>query len=211
MPETLKVHGPWKIAFTPGWGAPSNATFNKLISWTHSHRSGIKYFSGTGTYRRTIDLPHSYFGADKRVILHLGQVNDLAQVWVNGHDLGVLWHPPFRVDITSAIQPGHNVLRIAVTNTWQNRLIGDDQQPSDLQWGSPLRSAAHGYIGRPLIRFPSWVIHNAPRPSKKCYTFETWNFYRKDSRLHQSGLLGPVKLTVEAKLTVPMKKNEHGK
>ena len=206
LPATLKVHGPWKIAFTPGWGAPSTATFNKLISWTNSHQSGIKYFSGTGTYLRTIDIPNSYVGAGKRVILHLGRVNDLAQVWVNGHDLGVLWHPPFRMDITSAIQPGHNVLRIAVTNTWQNRLIGDDQQPSDLQWGSPLRAATYGYIGRPLVRFPGWVIHNAPQPSKKCYTFETWNFYRKDSRLHPSGLLGPVKLTVAATLTVPKPK-----
>ncbi|MGC8542287.1 MAG: glycosylhydrolase-like jelly roll fold domain-containing protein, partial [Phycisphaerae bacterium] len=183
LPPGFAVHGPWRLAFTPGWGAPAAATFAHLMSWTDSHQSGIKYFSGTGTYRRDIEMPRAYIGSGNRVILHLGQVNDMAHVWVNGHDFGVLWHAPFRVDVTSAIKAGRNVLQIAVTNTWQNRLIGDDQQPSDIKWQKP--------SGHPLARFPSWVIHNAPRPCKNCYTFETWNFYRKASKLHPSGLLGP--------------------
>ncbi|MGC8553704.1 MAG: glycosylhydrolase-like jelly roll fold domain-containing protein [Phycisphaerae bacterium] len=122
---------------------------------------------------------------------------------LNGHDFGVLWHAPFRVDVTSAIKAGRNVLQIAVTNTWQNRLIGDDQQPSDMQWGA-VRMAGNTYLGRPLVRFPSWVINDTPRPSKHRYTFETWDYYRKVSKLHPSGLLGPVQLTVAARVAIPM-------
>jgi hypothetical protein len=192
LPAAHSVAGPWRVAFTPHWGAPPHAVFSKLASWTTSQNTGIKYFSGTGIYRRTVWIPADYVGAGKRVMLNLGVLHSLAQVWVNGHDLGVLWHTPFRIDITSAIKPGVNRLRIAVTNTWANRLIGDLQQPSDLQWGRPTS------VGRPLVKFPKWVINGTPRPSSGRYTFETWNYYTKTSHLRPSGLSGPVTLTPEA-------------
>ena len=49
----------------------------------------------------------------------------MAEVRLNGVDLGVVWKPPFAVDITSAARLGRNVLVLQVTNTWRNRLIGD--------------------------------------------------------------------------------------
>lgn len=201
LPTPEAIAGPWQVSFTPGWGAPKHVVFTKLISWTASANTGIKYFSGTGVYRRTISIPAGFIGSQKRVILHLGSLHDLAQVWVNGHDLGVLWHAPFKIDITRAVKPGNNRIRIAVTNTWVNRLIGDQQHPSDLQWGSAW--GRDRGVGRPLVRFPAWVIHQTPRPSKHHYTFETWNYYTKKSRLHSSGLFGPVRLTAVARVPVP--------
>lgn len=201
LPPALPVHGAWKVAFTPGWGAPPETHLARLMSWTDSSNSGIKYFSGTGTYTKTIHLSNSFVGAGRRIILNLGQVNDMAHVWINGKDFGVLWHAPFTVDITSAVKAGLNNLRIEVTNTWQNRLIGDDQQPSDMQWGRPLWGWQT--VGGPLVRFPNWVVHNSPRPSSGRYTFETWNYYNKNSPLHPSGLLGPVQLQVRACVVVP--------
>ncbi|MGC8541462.1 MAG: glycosyl hydrolase [Phycisphaerae bacterium] len=193
-PEVLA--GPWKVSFTPGWGAPGHVLFQNLTSWTASRNSGIKYFSGTGVYTQTVSVPASFIGAGKRVILHLGTLHSLAQVWVNGHKLGVLWHAPFKVDVTSAIRAGRNRIRIAVTNTWANRLIGDLQHYSGLHWGVATS------VGRPLVRFPNWVVNGTARPSKDCYTFETWNYYKKSSRLRRSGLLGPVRLTAAASVLV---------
>ena len=121
--------------------------------------AGVKYFSGTGTYAKTIQAPADWFKKGARLWLDLGDVKNLAEVSVNGKPLGILWKPPFRVDVTDALKPGANALEIKVTNLWVNRLIGD-QQP-----GVP-----------------------------KKYTYTTQQFYRADSPLLPSGLLGPVVL-----------------
>jgi hypothetical protein len=60
-------------------------------------------------------------------MLDLGELRDVAEVSLNGHSLGVLWNPPFRVDITGAVRPGENQLHVKVANLWVNRLIGDAQ------------------------------------------------------------------------------------
>lgn len=57
----------------------------------------------------------------------LGDVKNLAEVTVNGKDLGQTWHAPYLVDVTSALKPGANQITIKVVNTWVNRLIGDQQ------------------------------------------------------------------------------------
>jgi hypothetical protein len=50
-------------------------------------------------------------------------------VALNGHDLGILWKPPFRVDITDSVKPGDNVLEVRVADLWPNRMIGDAALP----------------------------------------------------------------------------------
>jgi hypothetical protein len=59
--------------------------------------------------------------------LDLGKVGDLAEVWVNGRQVGTVWHAPYRIDIGSAVKPGSNELEVRVANVWVNRLIGDAQ------------------------------------------------------------------------------------
>jgi len=54
-------------------------------------------------------------------------VQHTAEVTVNGKPLGIIWHAPYKVDITSALKQGENELSIKVTNPWVNRLIGDQQ------------------------------------------------------------------------------------
>jgi hypothetical protein len=54
----------------------------------------------------------------------------MAAVRVNGVELGVLWKPPFAVEITRAVRAGRNSLTLRVTNTWRNRLIGDYGKPA---------------------------------------------------------------------------------
>ena len=45
---------PWNVSFQPGRGAPASVTLDKLTSWSDSQDKGVKYFSGTGTYTKTI-------------------------------------------------------------------------------------------------------------------------------------------------------------
>ena len=59
--------------------------------------------------------------------IDLGDVKNLAEVTVNGKSLGIVWHAPYRVDVTGALKPGANELTVKVTNAWVNRLIGDQQ------------------------------------------------------------------------------------
>lgn len=124
-----EISGPWEIRFPDGWGAPESAVFEKLISWTDHARAGIKYFSGTATYRKQFDLPAPLVHDSAALFLDFGQIKNIGEVTLNGRSLGVLWKPPFRLDITSTVKPAGNLLEVKVTNLWPNRLIGDQFLP----------------------------------------------------------------------------------
>ncbi|HZO99607.1 MAG TPA: glycosyl hydrolase [Terriglobia bacterium] len=124
-----ELPGPWSVSFDPKWGGPKQVEFTKLMSWTERPEEGIKYYSGTATYRKSFDLPPALQNSRARIALDLGDVKDLAQVRLNGRHLGVLWTRPFRVEITSAVKPTGNVLEIDVVNLWPNRIIGDAALP----------------------------------------------------------------------------------
>jgi len=121
------VAGPWKVSFQAKRGAPESATLKTLTSWTDSQDKGVKYFSGIGTYTKTVNAPAAWFKGGAHVIIDLGDVKNLAEVVVNGKSLGVVWHTPYRVDATAAMHAGANDVSIKVINTWVNRLIGDQQ------------------------------------------------------------------------------------
>jgi hypothetical protein len=125
--QLLTVEGSWDVSFQKDRGAPASATFDKLISYTENPDAGIKYFSGTATYAKTIPADKNWFANDAQLWLDLGGVKDLAEVIVNGKSLGIVWKQPFRIDVTGALKPGENKIEIKVTNLWVNRLIGDAQ------------------------------------------------------------------------------------
>ena len=125
--ELAAVEGSWTVTFEPNRGAPLAITLDKLKSWSESQDAGVKYFSGVGTYTKTIDAKAEWFKAGVHIWIDLGDVRNLAEVTVNGKPLGTVWHAPYRVDVTSALKPGANELSIKVTNAWVNRLIGDQQ------------------------------------------------------------------------------------
>ena len=55
-------------------------------------------------------------------------MKEIAELSINGKSAGgILWKPPYKVDVTSVLIPGINHLEIRVTNLWPNRLIGDQQ------------------------------------------------------------------------------------
>ncbi len=125
--KLARIDGSWNVAFQAGRGAPDAIRLDTLSSWSDSSDPGVKYFSGTGTYTKTIKVPGDWFRKGAGLWLDLGDVKNLAEVAVNGRSVGIVWKTPFRVDVTPALKPGDNNFEIKVTNLWVNRLIGDQQ------------------------------------------------------------------------------------
>jgi (4-O-methyl)-D-glucuronate---lignin esterase len=119
------LHGPWIVDFPPHWGAPASVQLPALTSWTASSNPGVKYFSGTATYIKELHVPASWFRPGRHLYLDLGTVRDIAQVQINGKSAGLVWAPPYLVDVTGELKPGVDHLRIEVTNEWTNRILGD--------------------------------------------------------------------------------------
>ena len=164
LPQTtesnlVELQGPWAVEFQDDRGAPAQATFETLTPWNENNDPGIKYFSGTASYNKTIEASSEWFAEGEQVWIDLGEVQDLAEVFVNGKSMGIVWKKPFKVDITDGLIQGNNELEIQVTNLWVNRLIGD-QQPE----------------------------------MKEKITFVSNPFYRADSPLRRSGLMGSVRI-----------------
>jgi hypothetical protein len=171
--------GPYEVTFDPAWGGPKERmVFPELTAWNLSAEEGIKYYSGEAVYRKKFDRPAGLQN-DRRVFIDLGGVHKLARIKINGVDLGIVWTPPFRVEVTDKLRPAGNELEVTVVNTWANRLIGDQQSRNKdvrkLQWESGL-------------------LAGKPYPAGR-YTFTTaQGDYKADSPLQESGLLGPVQL-----------------
>ena len=126
----------WHVTFEPNRGAPDHSVgFQRLVSWSsfpEGFAGELKYFSGTATYSKTIDIPAESLTPGASFWLDLGDVENLAEVSVNGKDVGILWKAPFKIDVTGVLKPGSNEIQIKVTNLWVNRMIGD-QQPWSLK------------------------------------------------------------------------------
>ena len=173
-----EIPGAWEVAFDPKWGGPEKITFDTLQDWTKRPESGIKYYSGIATYRKTFPVSALPSPASK-VFLDLGTLHDMARVKINGKDLGVVWCAPWRVEIGDALNVGENQLEIEVANRWPNRMIGD-KQPADAN--ARVVEAPPGFLGGRKIKTGR-------------YTFCTHDPFKADSPLLPSGLLGPVTIS----------------
>lgn len=174
--ELQALDGPWTVTFQERRGAPTGpVVFETLASLTESADPGIKFFSGAAVYSKTFQRPQ----ADGRVVLDMGDVQNLVEVSVNGKDLGVVWHHPYRIDITDALADGDNTLELKVVTLWRNRLIGDAKPRPRGMMGmglSAAMSAASSVQGGDQVTY-------TPIP-----------FFTPDSPLFPAGLIGPVRI-----------------
>ena len=97
----------------------------RLQDWSEHPSDSIRYYSGTAVYTTQFE----FHPGEGRYFLDLGEVNNMARVSVNGHDLGIVWTSPWEVELTGALKEGANELTVEVTNLWVNRLIGDERNP----------------------------------------------------------------------------------
>lgn len=155
-----RITGPWRVCFPTGWAMPEEMAVAELKPWKElGPTPEAKAFSGTAEYEIDFSLPAREPSAT--VMIDLGRVESLARVSVNGQEFPPLWSYPYRVDVTKAVKPSVNHLKVSVTDTWFNRLVYDANLPPEAR--------------------RTWTISG---PSN-------------DEPLRDSGLLGPVEISVE--------------
>lgn len=183
--KPVEVLGSWKLKFPKGSGDSTEIELNQLESWTQLPDKEINYFSGTGSYSKTLSIPAKMIKKGNKLFLDLGKVDVMAKVFVNGKEVGILWKPPYRADITSLVHEGENSLKIEVVNLWVNRQIGDENLPEDSERNP------NGTLKQNT--WPDWILKDQPSPTGR-HSFTTWRLWKKDDPLQESGLLGPVTL-----------------
>ena len=179
-PAPLTLDGSWQVEFPEGWGAPRMTTFGKLQSWTESDDEGIRFFSGIATYRKICELPES-LAKRNRLFLQLGDLAEIAEVTLNGKRLGLVWLPPYRIEISGAVHAGTNQLEIRVANLWANRLNGDSLRPESTR-----------FTRSNLDRMQ--IDPTADRSYGRVPGGKTRPVYSKIPPLMKSGLFGPVQV-----------------
>ena len=118
----------------------------------------------------------------------------MAELTLNGKDLGILWKSPYRVEVTDTLKAGENSLELKVVNLWINRQIGDAQLPEDSDRNS----------NGTLKSWPQWLLDGKPSPTGR-FTFTSWRLWKKSDPLVESGLLGPVRLQAATRVLLPLK------
>lgn len=115
-----------------------------LASWTDV--PGKRFFSGEAVYTRILTVTSN----TGRTLLDFGQgkptidnrpttapgihalldppIREVAIVSVNGKRVGSIWHPPYRIDISSLVHPGENTLEVRVANTAMNEMAGQPRR-----------------------------------------------------------------------------------
>ena len=152
----IALTGPWTLSFK-GMDAPEGIRqWQELRPLNESEEPSVRYFSGTATYSNSFTLPRK--NQPEAIAIDLGEVGQMADVFVNGEHVDFLWKAPYKTVFTGTLKPGKNTIEIRVVNLWVNRLIGDMQ------------------------------------PGAEGHSFSPVPFYKADSPLLPSGLIGPVRL-----------------
>jgi len=124
-----ELHQPWNIridlsaqpvAVAPRLIAPDELVDGQgddkmLDSWLNW---GLDQFSGYVDYRTAFVCDAN----DGRIILDLGEVKHMAEVWLNGQHVGARLCPPFEFDISGLVRRGGNELHIRVGNLIANAM-----------------------------------------------------------------------------------------
>ena len=190
----------WHVSFAYHRGVsaapPPPMTMDALRDWTSYGMSGkaastsLRYFSGTATYRTKLTIPKSHnlkISQSHELILSLGCVpTGLAHVFVNAVDCGIVWCPPWMVNVSAAVRDGDNKIEIRYTNNWYNRLVGDCFLPEgERVTHSTLRYWRHS--------------RKDVKDTDRSHRHTRYSGPSADDPLQQSGILGPVQLLMCSK------------
>lgn len=84
-------------------------------NWTDVE--GLKFFSGGIRYAKDVTL---HKNPSEKIELDLGMVDATCEVSVNGHPVGILINPPYRLDITDRVSDGSNRIEVLVYSSLSN-------------------------------------------------------------------------------------------
>ncbi len=140
LPEPLDISRGWEVTFE---GAGRKIFMDTLRSWTELE--DLQFFSGRATYQKKLVIPNDFLqeGIQVEVELNLGEpvpipfkestrfqawvtspLREAAEVYVNDRRVGVIWHPPYELNVRPFLRSGENELRIVVGNLAVNEMAG---------------------------------------------------------------------------------------
>ena len=127
--ESIDLKDNWELHFDPEMGGPESYKLEKLASWTDIDHEGIRYYSGKVSYSRDFEVEEEALSEDAEAFVVFGDIQEMAKVFVNGNDCGIVWVPPYRALITPYLEAGTNHITVEVINNWNNRIVGDKRYP----------------------------------------------------------------------------------
>jgi hypothetical protein len=166
--ESLDITAGWDIGFDPTMGGPKSYHLEKLTSWPELDDDGIKYYSGKAIYSREFSIGEDVLSKNTEAFVAFEDIQEMARVMINGHDCGIVWTPPYKANITPYLKAGKNNIIVEVINTWNNRIVGDVNNPSGIAFAktniknkfnkkSPLLKS--GLMGKAQIVFTRRIDH----------------------------------------------------
>ncbi|XOV92423.1 MAG: glycosyl hydrolase [Bacteroidota bacterium] len=123
--SSIDLSDSWQVSFDPDMGGPNSSEFDSLTSWSDSEDEDIKYYSGLATYSKTFTVQEDQLAYGWDIIIGFEDIQEMARVFVNGKDCGVVWNPPYCLNISDQVKSGENMIEVQVINTWNNRIVGD--------------------------------------------------------------------------------------
>ncbi|MEO8254331.1 MAG: glycosyl hydrolase, partial [Flavobacterium sp.] len=148
-----KLDSSWQVHFPQESGVSNQVMMNKLISWSNHEDDVVKYFSGTAIYTKDFEIKKEWINSNQSIILDLGVVKDIAEVYVNDIKIGTLWNIPYHLDISKVIKKGKNRLEIKVTNQWDNHISGEDKAVKEKSLNdNPIQLKESGLIGPVVLK-----------------------------------------------------------
>jgi hypothetical protein len=133
--EAIDISDNWNLKFNPDMGGPESYHLDSLVSWSDIGNEGIKYYSGSATYEKDFSVAKETLSkGGTNAFIVFKDIQEMARVFVNGKDCGIVWTPPYEVDITKYLKAGSNHISVQVINTWNNRIVGDLRNPKEKQY-----------------------------------------------------------------------------
>ena len=129
----IPINSSFNLKFLNKWGPEGAIAIKEFQSWTDFKDKKIRYYSGPAEYLTIFNLESGSI-TGKKIYLDLGNVQEIAAVWINDEYAGVVWIAPFMRDITGLVHEGNNKLTVRVVNSWVNRLVGDSYLPSEQRY-----------------------------------------------------------------------------
>ena len=140
LPVPIDISSDWRVTFL---GTGQTVTMQHLRSWTEDEAT--RFYSGRALYEKVVQVSPSFLSQAAKVLLDFGAgvavepaaqetpgmhalldgpVREAAVVMLNGKRAGVVWHPPYELDIKADLRVGQNRLQITVGNLAINEISG---------------------------------------------------------------------------------------
>jgi len=139
-PDNIRISGTWELELNHMNGQSSSLEIPSLTDL--SQMPETKGFAGQAVYRRSFTLEK-----DDYTCLDLGDVQGVAEVSLNGNDLGVRWYGAYVFDVKDVLKKGENILTIKLTTICGNYLKTQSDNAVAQRWTANQDFRPMGLLG----------------------------------------------------------------